>query len=171
MTVFDFIVLALIGASVVSGALRGLVRALITGVALMVGLFVAARGYETAGNLLRAFDVVESSAAAHAGGFLLIVLVALALGFIVGRLIAGGLKRARLEWFDRVLGAVFGFVRGLAVCSIMYLALTAFPVRLSSVTQARTAPVLAFGAQMLSAFTSSDVRTRFYNEYKSLIGS
>jgi membrane protein required for colicin V production len=165
MTVFDFIVLALVGASVVAGALRGLVRALLTGAALIAGLFVAARGYPAAGAMLHGLGIVESDAAASAGGFLLIMCAALVIGFIAARLLTGGLRRARLEWFDRALGAVFGFIRGLAVCSIMYLALTAFPVRITSVTEARTAPVLAEGARLLAVFASQDVRTRFLDQF------
>ena len=165
MTVFDFIVLALVGASVVAGALRGLVRALTTCAALIVGLFVAAHGYESAGAVLRGLGVVADGAAANAGGFLLITGAALGLGFVAGRLATGGLRRARLEWFDRALGATFGLVRGLAVCSVLYLALTAFPVRLDSVAEARTAPVLAEGARLLAAFTSEDVRARFLDEH------
>lgn len=164
MTVFDFIVLALVGASVVAGALRGLVRALITGAALLAGLFVAAHGYETAGALLRGTGIADG-AAANAGGFLAIMFVALVAGFVAGRWVSGGMRRARLEWFDRALGAVFGLVRGLAVCSIMYLALTAFPVRLDSVAEARTAPVLAAGARLLAAFTSAELRSRFLDEH------
>ena len=165
MTIFDFIVLALVGASVVAGALRGLVRALITCAALIAGLFVAAHGYESAGAVLRGLGVAGSTAAANAGGFLLIIALALGIGFVAGRLVGRGLRRARLQWFDRALGAAFGLVRGLAVCSIMYLALTAFPVRLDSVAEARTAPVLAEGARLLAAFTSRDVRTRFLDEH------
>lgn len=168
MTVFDIFVLAIVGASIVAGALRGLVRALITVVALLLGLILAARGYATAGSLLRAVGLVESDAAASAGGFLLIVALALTFGFAIGALARGGLRRARLEWFDRALGALFGFLRGMAVCSSLYLALTAFPVRLSSVEEASTAPALAAGAQVLSACTSSDVRSRFIAEYKRL---
>jgi membrane protein required for colicin V production len=165
MTVFDFVVLALVGASVVSGALRGLVRALITSSALIIGLFLAAHGYESMGAILRGLGVTESVAAANAGGFLLIMCLALGAGFVVGRMVTGGLRRARLQWFDRALGAVFGLVRGLAVCSVMYLALTAFPVRLDSVAEARTAPVLAEGARLLAVFTSRDVRARFLDEH------
>lgn len=166
MTVFDFIVLALVGASIVAGALRGLVRALLTVAALLLGLLVAARGYETAGLALRGLGFVEASAAANAWGFLLIVGCILLLGFIAGRWVAGGLRRARLEWLDRTLGASFGLIRGLAVCSILYLALTAFPVRLDSVAHARTAPLLAEGARILSTFTSPDIRTRFFDEHR-----
>jgi membrane protein required for colicin V production len=166
MTLFDFIVLALVGASVVAGALRGLVRGLLTGVAVLLGLLLAARGYEMAGVVLRSMGLVDSSAAANACGFLLIVGGTLLFGFIAGRWVAGGLRRARLAWIDRAFGASFGLIRGLAVCSVLYLALTAFPVRLDSVAQARTAPILAEGARLLATFTSPDVRTRFFNEHR-----
>jgi membrane protein required for colicin V production len=166
MTLFDIIVLALVGASVVAGALRGLLRGLLTGAALLLGLVVAAQGYEMAGQVLRGMGLVESVIAANACGFLLIVGGVLLIGIIAGRWVAGGLRRARVEWIDRVLGASFGLIRGLAVCSILYLALTAFPVPLDAVAQARTAPILAAGARLLVTFTSSDVRKRFFNEHR-----
>lgn len=168
MTIFDFIVFALVGASVVAGASRGLVRALITMVALVVGLIVAAQGYEVAGTLLHGLGLVEAKAAANAFGFLLIMIVVLAAGFIAGQLVKGGMRRVRLEWFDRVLGGAFGLLRGLAVCSVMYLALTAFPVRIEAVEKAETAPVLAEGARLMALFTSQDLRTRFLKEYMGL---
>lgn len=168
MTVFDFFILSILGASIVAGALRGLVRALITLVALILGLVIAARLYETAGALLGGLGLVESTAAANAGGFLLVVGVVLLAGFVAGALVRGGLRRVRLEWFDRVLGGLFGFLRGMAVCSAIYLALTAFPVRLSAVEEARSAPALAVGAQILTACTSSDMRARFYDGYRRL---
>lgn len=164
MTFFDLIVLALVGASVVAGALRGLVRALITGAALIIGLLVAAQGYEAVGSVLRELGLAASVAGANAAGFLLVMAILLLCGFLAGRWVAGGLRRARLEWFDRALGASFGLLRGLAVCSILYLALTAFPLRLASVTEARTAPILARGAELLANLTSTDVRKRFTDQ-------
>jgi membrane protein required for colicin V production len=168
MTFFDLIVLALVGTSLIAGALRGFVRALIATLAMFVGVVVAAHSYETAGTFLHALNVVESNAAANAWGFLLIVGFALALGFAAGQLLKGSLRRARLEWMDRVVGAAFGFVRGMAVCCVIYLALTAFPVRLETVAEARTAPALAEGAKLISWLTSADVRARFEVEYRRL---
>lgn len=166
MTVFDLIVLALCGASVVAGALRGFVRALLTGLALIAGLAVAARGYETAGAILRALGLVESNEAAHAAGFLALAGLVFGLGFVAGHLISRRLRRTRLAWFDRALGAGFGLLRGFLVSSALFLALTAFPVRLSSVEEARTAPLLAEGAKLLMAFTSQDIRSGFLKQYK-----
>lgn len=160
MTFFDLIVLALLGASLIAGALRGFVRALIATAAMLVGIIIAARSYEAAGALLRGLGLVESNAAANAWGFLLLVGFALALGFVAGSLLRGSLRRAKLEWMDRLLGAVFGLARGMAVCSVVYLALTAFPVRIDSVEEARTAPALAEGAKLISWLTSEDMRRR-----------
>jgi membrane protein required for colicin V production len=169
MTFFDLFVLAIVGASVVAGGLRGFVRALIATVGLFVGIVVATRTYEPAGALLKSFGLVESVAAAHAGGFLLVTGLVLIAGFALGEFARAGLRHARLEWFDRALGAGFGFVRGMAVCSVIYLALTAFPVRIESVEQARTAPALAEGARLLALCTSEDVRARFLAEYHRLL--
>jgi membrane protein required for colicin V production len=168
MTVFDLFVLAIIGASVAAGALRGFVHALIATFGLVLGLFVAARTYEPAGALLRGLGVVESKEAAHAGGFLLVTGLVLLAGFVVGEFVKSGLRRARLGWLDGALGAGFGLLRGVGVCSVVYLALTAFPVRIESVAQARTGPALAEGARLLALCTSSDVRARFLAEYHRL---
>jgi membrane protein required for colicin V production len=169
MTVFDIFVLAIVAASAAAGALRGLVRALVVGAALLVGLFVAARGHEAAGSLLRLAALVESEESARAGGFLLIVGAALACGFAAGGIVEAGLKRARVGWLDRALGAAFGVLRGVAVSSVVYLALTAFPVRLAAVTEARTAPALAAGARVLSFCASPQVRAKFAAEYERMI--
>jgi membrane protein required for colicin V production len=168
MTAFDLFVLAIVGASVAAGALRGFVRALVTSVGLVVGFVVATYTYQPAGAFLRGFGLVESAEAAHAAGFLLMVGVVLIAGFVLGESARAGLRRARLGWFDRVLGAGFGFLRGAAVCSVVYLALTAFPVRLESVAHARTAPALAVGARLLALCTSEDVRSRFLMRYQQL---
>jgi membrane protein required for colicin V production len=154
----------------ISGALRGIVRALVTGAALIIGLLFAARGYGVVSAIIRGVGV-ESKETANAVGFLFIVLAVFATGFFAGRLISKGLRRLHLEWLDRLLGGAFGLLRGWAVCSVLYLALTAFPVHLSSVTGAQTAPLLAAGAKMLGVFTSQDVRTRFYKSYTDLFNS
>ncbi len=168
MTVFDLFVLVIVGASVAAGALRGFVRALIASAGLAVGFFVASHTYEQAGAFIRISGLVESVEAAHAAGFLLMVGVVLAVGFVLGESARAGLKRAKLQWFDRALGAGFGLVRGVAVCSVVYLALTAFPVKIEAVERARTGPALAEGARLLALCTSDEVRARFLTQYQHL---
>ena len=168
MTFFDLFVLAIVGASVAAGALRGFVRALVASIGLAVGFLVASHTYAPAGAFLRGLGLVESIEGGYAAGFLLMVFVLLAAGFVLGESLRAGLKRAKLQWFDRALGAGFGLVRGVAVCSVVYLALTAFPVKIEAVAHARTGPALAEGARLLALCTSTEVRARFLTQYQHL---
>ena len=167
MTVFDLIAVALITSSVVAGALRGLMRALVA-TALLVGVFAAARCYEAASLLLIRVGVFEAGTAARAGGFVLLIGLLLLLGLLSAHLLRDSLRRAKLENIERLLGAAFGFARGFLVCSVAFLALTAFPVGTEAVANARTAPALAEGARLLAFFASGDLCARFLTQYGGL---
>jgi len=65
-----------------------------------------------------------------------------------------GVKRSVVGPLDRVLGATFGVVRGLAILGIAYLVFTAFvPIRSqpSWLTEARTLPLIQSSAEVLLA--------------------
>ena len=94
MTLFDLFVLAIVGASVAAGALRGFVRALIASVGLVVGFFVASHTYAQAGSFIRGLGFVESIEAGYAAGFLLMVGVVLAVGSLRAGALAALLRQA-----------------------------------------------------------------------------
>ncbi len=65
-----------------------------------------------------------------------------------------GVKRSPVGPLDRVLGATFGIVRGLAILGIAYLIFTAFvPIRSQPrwLTEARTLPLIQSSAEVLLA--------------------
>jgi membrane protein required for colicin V production len=65
-----------------------------------------------------------------------------------------GVKRSPVGPLDRVLGATFGIVRGLAILGIAYLVFTAFvPIRNQPrwLTEARTLPLIQSSAEVLLA--------------------
>ena len=91
--------------------------------------------------------------------------VLLAGSFLSWRL-RGVLNRVRLGWTDHALGAVFGLLRGWLICSVVYLALTAFPVRPEAVERATFGPVLLQGAHLITWLTSRDLSEKFLNGYE-----
>jgi membrane protein required for colicin V production len=78
-------------------------------------------------------------------------------------------KMASLEWFDRLLGGVFGFLRGWAVTSIIVLALIAFPVRDNLVAQSQLAPYLLAGARAAVLVVPQELKDRFHEEYRKVL--
>jgi membrane protein required for colicin V production len=166
MTILDYFVLIVVVASVASGAARGLIKGIISVSSAMAGLVLAAQLYPYAAGLLGGF--VSTARAANLLGFVAVFLAVLAAGSLLARLMRGGLKRARLDWLDHVLGAAFGLARGWLVCSTIYLALTAFPVKIESVERAAFAPALLEGTRVIAYLTSAELRERFLSGYAAV---
>lgn len=69
---------------------------------------------------------VKSEAIAQWVSFLTIFFVVLLLAGMAGRIARWAGKAAGLRWFDRLLGAAFGLVRGVVIVTVLVLGLAAF---------------------------------------------
>jgi len=151
-TAFDALVLFVIGFSTLRGLARGFARSVITTVAAIGGFFLASSSYRAALPLLR--PLVESETMAHLLAFLSTYALVLLIGFMLARTLHSGLRRAHLSWLDHGMGGLFGMLRGWALCSVVYLALSVFPWRLDLLRESRTSPYLARGATLISRLAS-----------------
>lgn len=127
MTVFDYVVLGIIGASCLLGLWRGVVSEVLA-LAAWVVAFVAARTWGEAAGAYFA-DLVAEPGLRYAAGFVVILLGVL-VTFSVARLVLSLLLRAAgLGLVDRLLGAGFGVVRGVLIVlvGVMLAAMTALP--------------------------------------------
>ena len=166
MTVLDYFVLIVVAISFVSGATKGILKGIISVLSALAGLLAAAYCYRYPAVGFLAF--VSNDVAANLMGFLAILLLVLIGGSVAIRLAHRGMKYARLTWVDRGLGALFGMVRAWLICSGLYLALTAFPLNLYAVKQARFAPVLIEGTKVIAYILSPGLRDRFMSGYATL---
>lgn len=127
MTAFDFALLAIVGASVLLGAWRGVVSELLALGAWVAAFFAARHFGADAGRVLAKWiaDPALSVAAGYAAVFFAVVLA-----FAVGRLVVSLMLRAvGLGLVDRLLGAAFGVARGAAIAFLVVLVggMTALP--------------------------------------------
>jgi len=162
MTVLDYFVLLVVLASVASGAIKGIIRVIISVAFTVAGLVLAAYSYEYAASVLRIFVAARI---ADLLGFVTVFVLVLIAGGFCSRWLRGGLKRRRLGWVDHTLGAVFGFLRGWLICSVIYLALTAFPLKPEAVERATFGPALLEGTRVIAYLTSRELRERFFSGY------
>lgn len=165
MTVLDYFVLLVVVASVASGAAKGIIRVIVSVAFTVAGLVVAAYAYPYAAGLLRIFVAARL---ADLLGFVAVFLLVLVAGSLASRWLRGGLKRARLGWTDHVLGAAFGLLRGWLICSVIYLALTAFPLKPEAVERATFGPALLEGTRVIAYLTSRELRERFFSGYEAV---
>jgi membrane protein required for colicin V production len=166
MTFLDYFVLTVVIISTAFGAMKGLLKGAFSLASMLVGLFAAIYFYRFAAILFKGFVATERSA--NLLGFIFVFLIFIIAGsFLSGRL-RGALKRAKLDWLDHALGACFGFIRAWLFCSVVYLALTAFPVQLEAVQKAMFAPLLLEGTRVISYLASPELREKFTSGYKTV---
>ena len=85
----------------------------------------------------------------------------------VGRFTRSVVQGVGLRWFDRLLGAPFGFLRGAVISAVMVLALAAFAPQWG-LQQSRIAPFLLVTSRGLVWAAPADLRQRFWDGWNLL---
>ena len=166
MNWLDWVLLLLLAVSIISSFRKGFSRELIGLIAVVVALVCGVWFYGAAGAFLLPY--VSTKELAHFCGFLLIFIGVLIAGAIVGHLFSRLVKAAGLNWFDRLLGAGFGAVRGLLLAVALILAIVAFtpgeaPPR--AVVQSRFAPYLIDAAHLVASMAPHELKEGFRKRY------
>ncbi len=160
---FNVVDLSVLVVLLLSGGLafwRGLVREVFSLGAWVGASFAAVTLYPVAKPWVHSHIKSEmgSDAATALGLFCLAMIILIP----IGNLLSGMVKGKTLTAIDRSLGLVFGFVRGLLVMSLLYLAATWVFLDKKEDTlpdwlaEARTEPVLAFGADLVKELMPQD---------------
>lgn len=113
MTIVDFLIIALALASVVVGAMRGIVKEAVSITALIVAIWAALQLGPYAGGWFGG-SIGSTELQLWAGRILVFALI-LALGATVGWAISKIVRMAGLSGTDRMLGAVFGLARAMVL--------------------------------------------------------
>lgn len=141
MATFDWVVLAIVGVSALIGAWRGLIGEALAILAWVLAILAAWLFGASVGAAL--FSAISDPAFRTAAGFgavIALVLVAMAIFKMLLRKI---LQALGLSLTDRMLGLVFGFIRGVAIVLLMVMVggLTSAP-RMSWWQEAKLSPPL-----------------------------
>jgi len=155
----DWLLAAIVFFSVLGGASEGLVRGLIGLASLVVGLAVAAAGYQGLGNALGAW--IHSRDVAFGGAFLALFILVLLVGAIISSIAAKLVKEAGIRWLDRLLGVAFGLVRGLIADAIVVMVMLAFALAPQALKNSQLRPVTMSSVRTMVAMMPYDLRQHF----------
>jgi len=118
MTVFDYVAIGIIGLSLLFGLWRGVVGELVALIAWGVGLFAAVEFGGRIGQVAFSSAIHDASMRTLAGCVVVFVGV-LVLMALVRLAVRSMVKALGLSVSDRLLGMVFGLVRGVLVSMIL----------------------------------------------------
>lgn len=160
----DIVLGVVLLASVIGAAFNGLTKELLRIASLAVGLLVAMWGYGVLAGYLAQW--ISNAKIASATAFALLFIGCLIAGALLAQLLSGIWSIAGLGFFDKLLGAVFGALRGLLLAAVLLLVLVAFqPIGNTDdlVADSRIAPIVLNLARTAAAMAPEALREAFHD--------
>ncbi|AXS80583.1 CvpA family protein [Dechloromonas sp. HYN0024] len=117
MTGFDYVVIAIVGLSLLFGVWRGVVGEVISLVAWGLGIFAAIEFGAPVGRSL--FAGLSDPALRTLAGCVVIFVGVLVAMSLLNMVVRSMVKALGLSVSDRLLGMLFGLVRGVLVCMVL----------------------------------------------------
>lgn len=158
-TLLDSVLVGIVVFAVVFSGVKGFARELVSLLSLGCGFLLACWLYPAVARGLlpkaRTPDVTGLAA------FLSILVAALIAGGFLSHWAGKAVDKARLRWFDRLLGASLGLIRGLLFCMIAVVAMATFSVGTRALARSRLAPYLFQGARRMVTVAPAEMRGRF----------
>ncbi|MBB71307.1 MAG: colicin V production CvpA [Legionellales bacterium] len=119
LSIADYGIILIFGISILISIVRGFIKEslslIVWGVAIWLGITFSA----DVANLLK--GVIERPQIRQMVGFLIIFILSLILGAILNHAVATLIKKTGLSGTDRLLGVIFGFLRGTLVVAVLIL--------------------------------------------------
>lgn len=156
MSLFDWILVAIVAYSTVKAFLRGIILVLFSLGGLIGGILLASWNYDRAAEFVE--RAVATPATAEIIAFFLILIGVMVLSALLGRALNRTAHAIGLGFFDRLLGAAFGFARGCLVGVVLLMAIAAFLPNSAWAANSLLSPYFLAGAHAVSFVVPHDLR-------------
>ncbi len=124
MNLFDYLLIAIVGLSMVLSLWRGFVREAVSLIGLVAAFLAASRASGVAADALHGW--IANQTAANIAGFALVFVAVMVVVALIGALIRKLVDMADLTATDRTLGMLFGLARGALLIGLFFLIYTSY---------------------------------------------
>lgn len=162
----DWAILGVIALSVLMAAAQGFFVEIFSLAGVVAGYIAAAWGHRQVGGWFLPY--VKTAEIADLAGFLTILFAVMIVAGMAGRIVRWAMKEVGLRWVDRLLGAAFGLVRGVAIVTVVLLAVTAFAPGANLLRSSQLAGYFLVAGRGASWLAPAEVRKRFREGLESL---
>jgi membrane protein required for colicin V production len=165
MNWLDYVLIAILALSAIQSFRRGFSREIISLGAAIAGLVLGMWFYRSAALLVSRW--IASERAANWVGFLMVFVAVMLLGAIIGAIVRKFLSVVGLSFFDRLLGAMFGLLRGAVVAVALLTAWIAFGPRVApaAMVHSQIAPYLMRASDLFVSIAPAELKNSFREVY------
>src|SRR5437763_9347532 len=168
MSGLDWLIVLTLALSVLLAAAHGFFFELFSLAGAVGGYVLAAWTYPRLAPWFLPY--VKQEWVANLAGFLTIYFSVLLIAGFAGRLVRWAFQEAGLRWFDRMLGAAFGLLRGAVVVTVLVLALAAFSPGAQLLSASRLGPYFLVVGQGVAWLAPARLRAAFQDGVIGLRG-
>jgi membrane protein required for colicin V production len=158
MSPLDWILGIIVVYSVVRAAMRGLISECFALGGVICGFLFACWFYRQVAESLA--GLIATPAFAQLTAFLLILVATMVAAYLLARLARHTARAIGLGFFDRLLGAIFGLLRGMLLGLSLLLPITAFLPTATWVQQSALAPYFLRAAHAVSFLMPADLKLK-----------
>ena len=167
MNFFDIIVIVILGYCLIRGVFRGLVKELSSIIGVLGGFYAAFTYYTTVAKPLSKW--ITNTGYLNILSFLIIFCGVFIIISILGVIINYLLKIAFLGWLDRILGSVFGAMKGILIVSVLLIAFTAFlPKGTPVIKDSLLSPYVTLISEKVAKVVSKDMKHAFSDKIATI---
>ncbi len=159
MTGLDWLIVAILALSVLLATAHGFLYELFVLAGSVLGYVLAAWNYKRLGAWFLSY--AKNEWIAQGAAFLAIFVGMLFLAGAAGRIARWAAQGVGLRWFDRLLGAAFGMVRGGLIVMVLVMTMAAFGDGLRLLAESRLGPYFLLMGRGASWAAPAELRARF----------
>jgi membrane protein required for colicin V production len=161
----DWLIVLVIVFSTIQAISSGFFREFFAFVGVVAGYLIAAWEYPVVAAFYARF--INTPWPAQIAAFFTVFILVTVIAGVLGKVSSRAVRGVGLGFFDRLLGAVFGFFRGVVVSVIVVMALAALAPQWG-LSQSRIAPYMLTAGRTLLWAAPPDFRKRFWDGWKLL---
>ena len=166
MNLFDCLLIVMLAYSTIMAFVRGIILELFSLGGLIAGILLASWNYNHIAVYLE--RIITNPATAQILAFFFIVIVVMVLSTLLGRALNRTAHAIGLGFFDRFLGAVFGFARGCLFGVAILMAVAAFLPHSAWAENSRLSPYFLAGVHAVSFVVPHDLQQQILNGAEQL---
>ncbi len=172
MNWLDIVLVVVLAFSTLRSFRKGFSREIVGLVAALLALVLAMWFYGQAGAFVAPY--LGSAVLANLAGFLLVVVGVIAAGSLLGWIVSRFLRTVGLSFFDRLLGAAFGLIRGFLIAVALLTAYIAFAPHgekdsaPSAVVHSQIAPWVLEASHVFVAIAPMELKQGFSKGYADI---
>ena len=166
MNLLDITIIVIVGSAFVLSLFRGVIREIFSLGSVILGFMIANHTYGYTGEFLLRF--VHHAPLSKILGYALVFVGSTIAIRLIGVFFESATRQVMLGWANHLLGAVFGFLKGCLIVSVIIMLMTSFMPGSRVLQESKLTPYIISTVGLIAKVSPEEIRKRFDETRKKL---